>query len=397
LEQIKINLSLQAHFEWLSPDDTSEGAKVFDYADLFREAADALKEAGLFEEALRYYGPLQLTEGYADVRFFMAMGDCAVGCARYEEAEAYFLTVVENDATNLDARMNLARLYEALGMDERALKYVNQAVILGREETGRRRRRKDHRIERLAREFRAAGDDTAFMSTDPNIPLQESFTTEPSAFPQAEPEHDSQRPLHVEFLYSKMSELRPSMRQGDADATEDWLDIADALLRDFRSNRVFYPLQKNTIFLGYSREAQRKVGKNQNKTVLDEMLEMAGRLQESMGMYQGQHGTLSVSILIIQTGKHPSESLPTAIPNDYYGISFDEWLDIFMEYAFVVSGQGEKEEAYDTLAAAADASVWHHSKDKVRKIHICIISRLLYNHSNALTNDIHSLCASTTG
>jgi general transcription factor 3C polypeptide 3 (transcription factor C subunit 4) len=81
------------------------------------------------------------------------------------------------------------------------------------------------------------------------------------------------------------------------------------------------------------------------------------------------------AMLIVNTGKHPIDSLPTVIPNDYYGISFDEWLDIFMEYAFVVARQGENEEAYDTLSAAADASVWYHSKPKLRQIHICVISK----------------------
>jgi general transcription factor 3C polypeptide 3 (transcription factor C subunit 4) len=66
--------------------------------------------------------------------------------------------------------------------------------------------------------------------------------------------------------------------------------------------------------------------------------------------------------------------MQTAIPTDYHGISFDEWLDIFLEYAFVVAGQGEKEEAYDILAAAADASVWYHYKPKLRQIHVCWFS-----------------------
>lgn len=73
-------------------------------------------------------------------------------------------------------------------------------------------------------------------------------------------------------------------------------------------------------------------------------------------------------------GQTNAEATPTSIPNDYYGISFDEWFEIFLEYAFVVSGQGDKDEAYDILAAAADASVWYHYKDKVRQIHICWFS-----------------------
>ena len=80
-----------------------------------------------------------------------------------------------------------------------------------------------------------------------------------------------------------MLQLQPAMGQGNDGATEDWLDIADALLRDFRSNRVFYPFQRRIVFMGYSREAQRKAGRLRSTTLMDEMQEMAGRLQESLG------------------------------------------------------------------------------------------------------------------
>lgn len=74
------------------------------------------------------------------------------------------------------------------------------------------------------------------------------------------------------------------------------------------------------------------------------------------------------------TGTISDEPLQDAIPTDYHGISLDEWLDMFLQYALLVSEQGEPEEAYDSLAAAADASVWYHSKPKTRLIHVCWFS-----------------------
>jgi general transcription factor 3C polypeptide 3 (transcription factor C subunit 4) len=279
------NRAPQSHFQWLDPEDTSSSAMVLDYGDLFREAADALKEAGLFEDALRYYTPLQATDEYADVSFFMAMGECAACCGKASEAETYYLTVAEHDPTNVEVRVRLAKLYEANDMSEEALKYVNQAVMLGREETGRRRRRKDARIEQLTREFRAGGAG-ALRVIAPKPPSDVSAATLTISGAArnrvSQEELERNRSEQIRYLYSKMMELRPKMREGNPEVTEDWLDIADALLRDFRSNRVFYPLQRNMVFLGYSREAQRKAGKNRNKTLMDEMHEMAGRLQDRL-------------------------------------------------------------------------------------------------------------------
>lgn len=304
----------------------------------------------MFEQALRYYEPLRFTEEYADIGFFLAIGDCAFACGRNQEAASYYMTVVENDSSNLQARVNLAKLYEELGDKERALYFVNQAVLLGREEAGGRRRKgkRDRRIANLAREFQGTNEQL-IRNVAPrvsNVLAQRDVSA---------PETD--RPAHAQYLYSKMNELRPAMRAGDENATEDWLDIADALLRDFRSNRAFYPLQKNMAFLGYTRDTQKKGGKKKEDNVMDEMQEMAGRLQESLSNI-------------------PDERIQATIPTDYYGISFAAWLEIFLEYAYVVSGQGDGEEAYNVLAAAADASIWYHSKDNTRHIHFCWISEL---------------------
>ncbi|KAE8376695.1 hypothetical protein BDV26DRAFT_305416 [Aspergillus bertholletiae] len=349
------------HFGWLNPDDTSEGARLYDYGDLFREVADALKEVGLFEDALRFYMPLQQTEEYADVSFFMAMGDCCRQLDRLEDAENCYLTVAEHDARNVESRVQLAKLYEGIGMTEQALKYVNEAVLLGRQETRGHRRRKDTRLEQLVMEFKLAGGGgvaTGLSSAAPdsvgNDATVPALTTGPAAAfgKKDSPESENERTENIQFLYTKLLQLQPKVKAGDLGATEDWLDIADALLREFRSNRVFYPLQRNVMFLGYSREAHKKAGKTKDRTIMDEMQEMAGRLQESLGTVT-------------------EEPLQGAIPTDYHGISFEEWLDLFLQYALVVAGQGEPEEAYDSLAAAADASIWYHSKPSTRLIHVC--------------------------
>ncbi|OJJ47824.1 hypothetical protein ASPZODRAFT_131413 [Penicilliopsis zonata CBS 506.65] len=358
------------HFAWLNPEDLSEGARLYDYGDLFREVADALKEVGLFEEALRFFRPLQMTSEYADVSFFMAMGECCMRLSQLEEAENCYLTVAEHDTANIESRVQLAKLYENIGMTEQAFKYVNEAVLLGRQETRSQRRRKDTRLEMLAKEFQADGTRpeqeeevegveagapwpaTAARPVSTSV-LTTAATVQPSRKRVEAPVAEGNRTEHIQFLYSKMQQLQPMIQEGSLTATEDWLDIADALLRDFRSNRAFYPLQRNMVFLGYSREAQRRAGRYRNRSFLDEMQEMAGRLQESLG--------------------NPSDEplAAAAIPTDYHGIPFDEWLDIFLQYALLVAGQQESEEAYDTLAAASDSSIWYHSKRSTRLIHVC--------------------------
>ena len=175
-------------------------------------------------------------------------------------------------------------------MTEQALKYVNEAVLLERQETRSHRRRKDTRIEQLVMEFKSAEAEPGVAGLEtvkpmsPEDEIAPTLTTAPTAALGNEPEEvEGARTNHVQYLYSKMTQLYVAVKEGNVEATEDWLDIADALLREFRSNRVFYPLQRSVVFMGYSREAQKKAGRTKHRTVMDEMQEMAGRLQESLG------------------------------------------------------------------------------------------------------------------
>ncbi|PLB46637.1 TPR-like protein [Aspergillus steynii IBT 23096] len=351
------------HFEWLNPEDTSEGARLFDYGDLFREVADAMKEVGLLEDALRFYLPLQQTNEHADVSFFLAMGDCCAQLERFDEAENCFLTVAEYDPRNIESRVQLAKLYESIDMTERALKYVSEAVLLGRQESRSNRRRKDTRLENLAMEFKTAELGPEAMTFRPiaprpseeeeeEAPAGPALTTAPTAPTTKERPEDGNRTENVKYLYSKLLQLQPHVKDGHVEAIEDWLDIADALLREFRSNRIFYPMIRGTAFLGYSKAARKKANKSKSRSFIDEMQEMAGRLQETLG-------------------NDPEEDALGPIPTDYHGISFEEWLDLFLQYALVVTSQNEVDEAYDMLAAAAEASIWYHSKENTRQIHVC--------------------------
>lgn len=335
------------HFEWLNPEDSSEDARIFDYGDLFREVADTLQTVGLFAEALRFYSPIQQTAEYADLGYFMAIANCCMMLDKLEDAESYYLTVAENDSRHMECRVRLATLYEGFGMNDEALKYINEALLIGRQEgRSRRRRRDDNRLEQLAIEFQKA-------PRPMGSPETEALTTRAGSTinrdrPQME---QSTRTDDIQFLFGKLKELHAFLKTGDANVVEDWLDIADALLRDFRTNRIFYPMARTMEFQGYTGDSHRK-GKPKGRTLLDEAQEIAIRLQKAMG-------------------DGVEENWSDTIPTDYHGIPFDEWLDIFLEYALLTTDQGDPEEAYDALDGAATASIWFHSKTRSRLIHTC--------------------------
>ena len=242
---------------------------------MFREAADSLKEHGLYAEALRFYVPLQYNQQYADTNLYMDMGDCYTACGNNEDAEGCYLTVVEYDPQNIEARTHLAKYYESLNMLDQAMKFVMEAAEIGRAEAmPSRRRGYVNKAGQLAREFREAeAGGYARVTTGAAHYMDQD---------------DSDKSLeattgNMRYLYGKMKEIEPAMRAKDETAIEDWLDIADALTREFRSNRIFFPLQRKMTFLGYSREAQKQAGRLKTITALDEIIDMAERLQGALG------------------------------------------------------------------------------------------------------------------
>lgn len=245
---------MQHHFEWLNPDDSSENARIFDYGDLFREVADALLDVGLPNEAFRFYSPIQQTAEYADLSYFMAMANCCVQLDKLEDAEAYYLTVAENDTRHMECRVRLATLYEGYEMNEEALKYINEALLIGRQEgRSRKRRRDDNRLEQLAIEFQRLPQITG---SSPNEAL--AARLEPTSAQDRPETEQGTRTDDIQFLHEKLKELHPFIKGGDPNVVEDWLDIADALLRDFRTNRIFYPMARTMEFQGYIGDSHSK-------------------------------------------------------------------------------------------------------------------------------------------
>ncbi len=74
------------------------------------------------------------------------------------------------------------------------------------------------------------------------------------------------------------------------------------------------------------------------------------------------------------------------IPENYRGISFASWLDIFLEYALCLVKAGRHLESYEICEAAKDAIVFYHSREDMFLIHICWCSRSFHIISDVLRN-----------
>jgi general transcription factor 3C polypeptide 3 (transcription factor C subunit 4) len=63
--------------------------------------------------------------------------------------------------------------------------------------------------------------------------------------------------------------------------------------------------------------------------------------------------------------------IPNGIDDTYRGMSFDAWLDIFMEFAICLAKRGKLAESYELCQAAKDCVVFFHSRNDMFLLHLC--------------------------
>ncbi|KAI9707402.1 MAG: transcription factor TFIIIC subunit tfc4 [Candelina mexicana] len=290
------------HFSWLHPDEEGLGATLFDYPDLFREAADALKQEGFAKEALKFLEPLQQVEGHADTSFYLSLGSCYHEAGLIDEAEECYRTAIESDEGNVEARVQLAIICEKYGKQEQAFTYLNQFITISRQDAENQSRIQQGVSPKPGKPRNSLS--RLLSETGPPLAKSNSIQSTSDRAEKDKVEHD--RSENIKMLYAKMQALHEQMCAGAAVATVQWMEAASTLIEDFRSYK----------------EGSRN-------------------------------------------------ALDSPIPTDYRGIPFDSWLDIFLEYALKLSSHSKSELAYDIVTAAADASVFYHSRDAMFLIHVC--------------------------
>ncbi len=235
-----------------------------DYYDLYRYTGDNLLDAGLPEEALKYYHVLkEVPNQPAEASLHLQMGKCFLRLDRGREAEESFQTTISVDPENIDARRFLAKMYEDLDEPEQAFIYVNELIRLRRLQNSKKKKQTEDNAH--------TGENDTLM---PAAARRRSYYKSKRLLNKEE--RLRQEAATVDRLlgqYSLMRLKKDGMRAGHPQATEAWMEAAADMIEDFRGFKQFYSWDKYIRFLGY--RDQPLTG----ATPLDaEMAEMASRI-----------------------------------------------------------------------------------------------------------------------
>ncbi|KAI4237344.1 MAG: hypothetical protein LQ349_001916 [Xanthoria aureola] len=204
-----------ARFELLKPDDSSSTSRLYDYPDLFRDAADALRDIGFSHEALRYYEPLQEISDSVDISYYADMAACYKAVGLETEARDCFRIIASLETDQLSRTAML----DSMQVDEWDKNEVATESSLEKGATSR-------------------------------VPATLAMLISHQSKPRTRPP-DSNKELRARLkeetaraLYGRNQRLLHQAREDNSEAIAQWMANSQELVDDFQAYRGFFPADK---------------------------------------------------------------------------------------------------------------------------------------------------------
>ena len=343
------------HLEFLESEDE---AGVLDYADLFRDAGDALQEAGHYELALRFYEPLKDKNlNLEDSSFFFDLALCYHALGRKEELSKCFEAVKRTtNGRDPHYQLGLARLYRAMGREDLMWQLIRVLKKAGKKEMVKRAGLPMTRPESLGavademddEDEQSEGDETPvrrgaggsaskaaeYEDDELAIPFRKAMAARGPYRRRRRAKLSEQEEAEKDYvageIYAQIQALSEDVAKEDPEAIEQWIQHCSDLFDDFKSQSVFFVPEKYIPFQGFKRTKQIRIP--DVSTLLD------------------------------------NPSIEFEIPTDYRTIHFDDWVDLLMAYAIQLAKLWRPEQCWEVIDVAEDANIFVQDEERFRVI-----------------------------
>ncbi|KAJ0162345.1 Transcription factor tau subunit sfc4 [Colletotrichum tanaceti] len=360
------------HLQWLDPTESATATAIENFPYLIRDIADELFSVQRYSEALDFYELLRQSAYGQDATLLLHLGQCYLTKSDLVAAEDCFLVAIEVDENNIDARIELARIYEKAKEEEEALILVTEAIAL-QGITDSSNQFGDGRGDPSGDGGRfALGARTSALANGSKPRRKRETKRQPAnsgivrpryrpkrlVAPDQRMQEERARADELTRRYEIVRNLKKDIQAGDHSLIPTWMAAAGELVGEFRSFRKFYPWDKYLKFLGAANDVVFSASLR-TQPVLSELAE---RLSKNMAPSLSDDKRMNV-----------------AYEDDgYRGIPFGEWLELFLDYAISLALANRAEEAYQVCEAARDSIVFVNSKDYMFMIHVAWAACAIY-------------------
>ncbi|KAH6603389.1 hypothetical protein Trco_008164 [Trichoderma cornu-damae] len=333
------------HLTWLDPDSPRTLDFTTEFPFISYDLAGELAKYGQAQIAIRYLELLRATAEDPDAVLLVQLGRCYLATGQQSTAEECFHAAIDAEEYNIDARIELANMYEKAKEDEEALILAAEAMALKeaqghptssepltKEQLHKFSMKPDHGVRCMtASQTRAGPRQAKAKSTQTARILPRRYRAKRFANPDKRRQDERSRAIKLSRQYELVRGLKQQIKSGYNDLIPVWLESCKELVDDFRSLKRFYTWDKYLHFLG-RKQLLEQFASEEASTELSQMFE---RLTRSLAP-QG-------------------DSLPGPGFDNHQGISFDDWLDLFLDYAIGLSLAHRREEAYQVSSLSVEA------------------------------------------
>ncbi|KAL7784652.1 hypothetical protein V8C37DRAFT_395349 [Trichoderma ceciliae] len=336
------------HLAWLDPDSPPTFDFTAEFPFISYDLASELARYGQPQRAIRYLELLRATTEDPDAILLVQLGRCYLATGQHSTAEECFHAAIDAEEYNIDARIELANMYEKAKEDEEALILAAEAMALKeaqghplpsepltKEQFHNFSMKSDHGLRGMAASQARAGSRQAkSKSTQTARILPRRYRAKRFANPDKRRQDERSRAIKLSRQYELVRGLKQQIRSGSNDLIPVWMESCKELVDDFRSLKRFYTWDKYLHFLG-RKQLLEQLASEEASSELSQMFERLTRSLAPRG-----------------------DSLPGEGFDNHQGISFDDWLDLFLDYAIGLSLVHRREEAYQVCESARDSTVF---------------------------------------
>ncbi|KAG6331587.1 hypothetical protein ID866_7502 [Astraeus odoratus] len=277
---------------------------VLDYAALFVEIADAYFEQEMYGDARPIYETLGADPATSSLYVLLRVATCRKMQGDLRDAAEVYRQVIDADPSDNDAKMKLAELYEIMDEPRKALELVYQVI------DSRKRRPTqpgDSSVDRTAAQQGASLFDEKAQTKHKGKAANKQGRLSLAELKNLE----EQREREVAYGYKRIEELWPRIlgERADEQAEREWILEAEKLNYDFRG---MFP--------------KRRYQRRNNDADEDRMASRLELNERDKHVRKGKDGNMNYEKV-----------------DSFRGVLFDNWLRIFMQYAFILTKQGDSE------------------------------------------------------
>ncbi|KAK5629734.1 hypothetical protein RRF57_005449 [Xylaria bambusicola] len=369
----------QRHINHVDPEGPNGPHVLSNEPHLLAEIGSALYDSDLRPLALRFFEPLLSIPDVLDSAALLAAGRCYLDAGDKRQAEECFGAAIDVDESNdeaaIDARYELAKMYEAAREEQEAYILVNEAIRLQQAHDEAEGEDDEDDMD----EYQGSDDDArnrsgagAARKARPGNKraLRRVKPRAPKSLILDKDGNEIRRPRPRRKLFGRSEEVSLEEKRRAEGLTAAWRTIhgvrettgndkrigpPDAFMRaakelvdDFRSCKGFYSWEKYLIHLGINEDKQVYVSRNRN------LIEMKERLSHNLNPFEPSTER--------QLGERTAVS--------YRGVSFSDWLELFLEYAVGLAHNERFQESYQVCESARDAEVFAKNREDMFLIHV---------------------------